>query len=400
VKGALFLLLACALLTGCVNQSVNSTSVPSVRTTTTQVPEALLLDVDVAVFDPGIADYDVYEDTQIYPEVRRAESLYMAGQLARAMAESAAWGAVRVVPDGKHITDLRVRGEIRHSDGEQLELHIVATDSRGALWLDKTYRDSTSFYAYEMTTRNTYDPFQTIYNNIANDLLQVLEQLTAAERREVRLVSELLFARSFSPDAFEGYLQRNPKGKYLVMRLPAEDDPMLERVRRIRERDHMYVDTLQQFYSDFDAQMAAPYDDWRKASYEQTVALREARAESTRELIGGAIAIIAGMTAAIGGDRPETRAAGGLGVYSGGYLLKSGLAKRQAAQIHVSALEELGNSLESEIAPQVIELENRTITLSGNVEEQYDQWRDVLAEIYRAEVGDLQPLPPVDGTAP
>ncbi|MGB1140843.1 MAG: hypothetical protein ACPG1A_08085 [Halioglobus sp.] len=400
MRAALVTIVICLFLGGCVSQSVNSTSVPSVRTAGTQVSEALLLDVGVTVFNPGIADYDVYEDEQIYPEVRRAESLFMAGQLARAMAESAAWGAVRVVPDDTHITDLKVHGEIRHSDGEQLELHIVATDSRGAIWLDKTYRDSTSRYAYEMTTRNTFDPFQKTYNDIANDLLHTLEQLTAADREDVRLVTELLFARSFSPDAFDGYLQRNPQGKYLVMRLPANNDPMLERVRRIRERDHMYVDTLQQFYSDFDEQMEAPYDDWRKASYEQTVALREAKAESTRELVAGAIAIIAGMTAAIGGDQQATRAAGSLGVYSGGYLLKSGLAKRQAAQIHVSALEELGTSLETEIAPQVIELEDRTITLSGNVEEQFDQWRDVLAEIYRAEVGDLEPLPAADVIAP
>ena len=64
-------------------------------------------------------------------------------------------------------------------------------------------------------------------------------------------------------------------------------------------------------------------------------------------------------------------------------------AKRQAAQIHVGALEELGSSLETEIAPQVIELEDRTITLSGSVEQQYTQWRDILSDIYEAEVGSL-----------
>ena len=68
------------------------------------------------------------------------------------------------------------------------------------------------------------------------------------------------------------------------------------------------------------------------------------------------------------------------------------------AQIHVEALEELGMSLEAEITPSVIELEDRTVMLSGNVEDQYDQWRELLAEIYRAEIGALE-LPPEAQTA-
>ncbi len=79
-----------------------------------------------------------------------------------------------------------------------------------------------------------------------------------------------------------------------------------------------------------------------------------------------------------------------MAVIGGGYLLKSGLEKRNEAQIHVQALEELGMSLEAEITPQVIELEDRTVTLSGNVEDQYAQWRELLADIYRAEIGALE----------
>jgi hypothetical protein len=56
----------------------------------------------------------------------------------------------------------------------------------------------------------------------------------------------------------------------------------------------------------------------------------------------------------------------------------------------VQALEELGMSLEAEITPQVIELEDRTVMLSGNVEDQYAQWREVLADIYRTEIGELE----------
>jgi hypothetical protein len=55
------------------------------------------------------------------------------------------------------------------------------------------------------------------------------------------------------------------------------------------------------------------------------------------------------------------------------------------------ALEELGQSLDAEITPRVIELEDRTVRLTGNVEDQYDQWRELLADIYAAELAALEP---------
>ena len=62
----------------------------------------------------------------------------------------------------------------------------------------------------------------------------------------------------------------------------------------------------------------------------------------------------------------------------------------------MEALEEIGQSLEAEITPQVIELEDRTVMISGSVEDQYAQWREVLAEIYRNEIGELALPEPQD----
>jgi len=381
------LIILCFSLVACVNQSIKSTSIPSIAGASNDVPEELLLDVSIAVFDPGIEEYD--ENQRVYPEVRKAEARFMPKLLSEAMQQSGAWGAVRVVPDATQITDLVVTGKIIYSDGEQLQLHITAVDSRGYQWLDQDYIGEASRYAYEITTRYKQDPFQAVYNTIANDLLQQLEELRPEDREALRTVTELRFARGFSPNAFNGYLGKNPKDKYVVLRLPAEDDPMLERVRDIRERDHMFVDTLQEYYDQFDLEMEAPYQEWRKLSYEETEALRELKAESRRRLIAGGVAILAGIAGASSSDS-SSRAAGNVAIIGGGYLLKSGLEKRNEAEIHVEALEELGMSLEAEITPQVIELEDRTVTLSGNVEDQYTQWRSVLEEIYRAEVGALE----------
>jgi hypothetical protein len=118
-------------------------------------------------------------------------------------------------------------------------------------------------------------------------------------------------------------------------------------------------------------------------------------------LIVGGLAVLAGIAAAASsgsssGDSNSERnrdsairSAGTVAILGGGYLLKSGLEKRNEAEIHVEALEELGLSLEAEIAPQVIELEDNSILLSGNVEDQYAQWREILADIYRAEIGEI-----------
>ena len=378
----------CVLMSACVSQTIKSTSAPPLQRPIVAVSEAQLLDVAVVVFDPGLDEYD--EDEQVYPEVRKAEASFMPMQLSQAMQDSGAWGAVRVVPDDGEITDLIVRGKILRSDGETLKLAITATDSRGHVWLDKTYTGEASRYSYQATTRNANDPFQAVYNTIANDLLGELEELPRNERANVRVVTELRFARSFSPDAFDGYLKETRNGQFEVQRLPAENDPMLERIRQIRERDHVYVDTLQAYYTSFDAQMSAPYNEWRKASYEEVLALEQLQAESMRNLIIGGLAVIGGIAAATTGDSQTSRVAGQVAVLGGGLLVKSGLDKRNEAQIHVEVLEELGASLEAEVTPQVIELDDRTVTLSGNVEQQYAQWRSVLADIYRAEIGELE----------
>ena len=379
---------ACFVLSACVSQTIKSTSVPKIDTPSSAVPEALLFDVSVVVFDPGLDNFD--EDEQVYPEVRQAEARFMPMVLSEAIQNSGAWGAVRVVPDGTQVTDLIVRGEILHSDGEELQLAITAIDARGEVWLEETYTGKASRYAYQPATRNPYDPFQTVYNTIANDLLEQLEELTQKHRRNVRLVTELRFARDFSPEAFDPYLEKTRKGEYEIKRLPAENDPMLGRVRDIRERNRLYVDTLQVYYASFDLQMLEPYQEWRRASFEESAALQELRAESTRNLIVGGIAVLAGIAAASSGDSSAARTAGQVAILGGGYLVKSGLDKRNEAQIHVQALEELGMSLEAEISPQIIELEDDTIVLTGNVEEQYAQWRALLGDIYRAEIGSLE----------
>ena len=384
-------LLALSLLTGCVTETVKSTSVPVLDAPDTPVPDAELLDVGVVILDPGISS--VEDEEQVYPEVRRAEATFMATELADVLAEQGGWGAVRVVPDERQFSDLLVRGTILQSDGEALELKIRVSDARGTVWLDKRYTGITSRYAYEQGTRAKQDPFLSVYRMIANDMLAAFQRLPAEERTTIRRVAEMRFARDFASGAFADYLNEDPSGQVTLRRLPSEEDPMLARVRGLRQRHYVFVDTLQGHYTGFSDDMYTPYQEWRKASYEETVALRELENEAKREMIAGGAAILAGIVAQSSGSR-MTRSAGAIGVVGGGALLKRGLEKRAESNIHSLALEELGQSLDAEITPRVIELEDRTVRLTGNVEDQYDQWRELLADIYAAELAALEPPQP------
>ena len=380
------LLLLALLLSGCVNQTVKSTSVPPLAQPPQPIPDAQVLDVGVAILDPGIGE--LQDDDRVYPEIRRAEATFIARELTTTLEEVGAWGAVRVVPDTRQFTDLLVTGRILHSDGEHLEVAVTVTDARGRPWIEKTYEGVTSRYAYENRATADRDPFLLVYRQIANDMLTVFNRTTARDRIAIRQVAELRFARTFAQDAFQDYLTEDEAGVYKIQRLPAENDPMLERVRNLRQRNYVFVDTLQGYYTGFSEEMYTPYQEWRKLSYDEVVAQRELQTEANQRLIAGAAAVIAGI-AAQGSSSDYANTAGVVGIAGGAYLLKSGLEKRAESSIHSLAIEELGQSLSAEITPRVIELEDRTVRLSGNVEDQYDQWRELMADIYATEIGAL-----------
>lgn len=385
IKHGLWVLLLSALVAGCSSHKVKTTNHVPIDRVTAEIPEHLLLDVGVQLFDPGIDDA-ADSDGLIFPEVRKAESRYMAVVLAETLQVSAAWGAVRVVPPASSSSDVTVKGKILHSDGETLSLAISVHDVSGNHWFDRIYRESASHYAYNDRLVNGADPFQGIYNQIANDLLDHKQTLKDSEITNLRTIAELRFARDFSPSAFSEHLSQTKDGRYAVIRLPAEDDPMLNRVRRIRERDYLFVDTLQDYYGTFVREMDGPYQTWRAESYDAVVTQRELESEATMRTIAGVASIIGGIAAA-GNNSGAGRAAGQVAIAAGGYMVKSGFDKREEAKMHSETLIELGDSLEAAIEPQIIELEDRTITLSGTVENQYDQWRALLKEIYKTETG-------------
>ncbi len=369
------------VVSGCSSRVVKTANHIPVERVQTEIPEDHLLDVGIQIFETGIERDEEEGKTFIFPELRRAESRYFPFMLMETLQTSAAWGAVRVVPNERAAVDVLVQGEIVESDGELLKLEISVSDATGEHWFSKEYESITSKYSYDRRRREKGDPFQGLYNQMANDMLEYRRQIQAQQLVDIRTVAELRFAQSFSPDAFSGHLTTDKNGIYQVSRLPAENDPMLERIHRIRERDYLFVDTLQEYYGNFVRTMGQPYDEWRRQSYDEVLRLRNLQRTARNRKIGGIAAILGGIAAA-GSSNGSAATAGQVGVIGGGYIVKSGFDKSAQADIHIEALQELGDSLEAEIEPHVIEMEDRTITLSGTVENQYDQWREILKDIY------------------
>jgi hypothetical protein len=379
-----------AFLSACATHTVKSTSYTPVIQDSQNVPEDLLLDVGVAIFDPGLDDMDDDQEELTNPQIRVAESRYAPFLVAETLQRSANWGIVRLMPNVSSPMDLYINGTILESNGESMAMRIEVKDSTGRPWYTKLYEQEISQFSYDPSQRQQNDPFQILYNNIANDLLAWKKaNIEDDEILEIRMISEMLFAQRFSPEVFDDYLTQNRDGYLEIVSLPADSDPMLGRIRDIRERDFMFIDTVQDYYATYVRQMRLPYDSWREQSYYETITLREIEASARRRFIAGAATVVGGLAAATQGSNYGTVAGGAFAVGAGAYLLRSGFDKQAEARIHMEALEELGQSLENEVAPQVINLDDRTITLSGSVEEQYEQWREIMADLYSAEVGQL-----------
>jgi len=375
-------------VSGCATQNVKSTTFTPIVSDNASTPEDELLDIGIAIFQPGLDDIPRNREELTFSDVRMAETYFASYELAQALQNSGNWGVVRVIPGDLSSSDLGITGTILQSDGETMRLHVTIKDSTGKTWIDREYEEVVSKYSYDPRMRRSEDAFQGLFNKIANDLFTYKENsIDREDTLTIRTVSQIQFARDFAPQVFDDYLEQGRDGTLQVARLPAENDPILNRIEDIRERDFLYVDALQDYYSNFVRQMEIPYTEFRRMSYDEVLKMDRLAADSRRNMVMGVAAILGGL-AATQSNNAAAYYSSPVILASGGWLIKDAFSKGDERQLHVEALAELGNSLEAEIAPQTIELEERTITLTGSVEAQYDQWRELLADIYASEVGE------------
>jgi hypothetical protein len=393
MAAATFLLAA----SGCTSsQSTGRPSQTQAIQATTEIPRDQLLDVGIEVLDPGLPAQGQPMPEDVFPELRRAEARYMAIQLENTMQATGHWGAVRVLPGNQGITDLEITGTILLSTGSKLALDVRAVDSTGHVWLERRYRTEANDLVYAGTQPAKIDPFQSLYNEISNDLLQVRLKHRAGELKHIRQVTRLRFAADLAPEPFDHYLSTNKKGIISVKRLPARDDPMLARVDNLRASENLFIDTLDQNYAAYYENMEGPYGSWRKYTYEEEQAYKILKRKALTQKILGGLAILGAALA-----DPGSSTAGLIrdaAMIGGMAAIHAGISTSKEAKIHSEAIRELAASVDSELEPMVIEVQGQTLRLEGTAESQYQEWRRLLREIWSDETG--LPLDPNEPAPP
>jgi hypothetical protein len=383
------LVVAATGLSGCITHETRPLPRVNAIQASQEIPADQLLDVGVRLFEENLPkDEKIMEKEHIFPEVRKAEARYFPMQIRNTLEGTGHWGQVRVMPADADALDVYVSGRILESSGQTLKLDVTVADASGRQWFRKQYEQPADTRSYKDSSGRPRDPFQNLYSNLANDMLAYRQQLTAADLENVRRISELRFASTLAPFAFKSYLaQDTKKGTFAVTRLPADNDPLLTRMDRIRERDYALLDTVNEHYSLFADNMSEPYTSWRRYSYAELEAEDEARRSAlTRKLLGAA-AIVGGLVMGSEANTYAGQAAATGAIFGGAYAVKSGFDKGAEVKMHSDSVKQLGESFQAEVQPMVVEVEGRTLQLRGTAEEQYHEWRRLLKELYENETG-------------
>jgi hypothetical protein len=319
------------------------------------------LNVSIATFDPGVPiDPSLHRDLEIFPRIRKIEAMFLPFVLRQALVATGEWGAVRVVPEPEPAAELLVTGRVGRSDGETLELFVRAVDASGRTWFDRTFAGTvTDNYAQRGEEISGAPSYQPLYDEIAAELRAARDRLDAKTLGNISEISLLRYGSELAPSAFGDYLGENGDGTVTLRRLPAVNDPMLERIRLIRETEYVITDAIDAKFREFHAEIGKVYDVWRRyrrhiVSYQQ----REAsRAIENRN------------------DAPR----GSYEAYQEAYdnYKRDRLAGQEQDRLAVA--------FNNEVGPRVLAMEARIDELDDWVDTKYAEWHRLLEELFEAE---------------
>ena len=388
------LFLSLLFLFSCASNEVRIPHQVSLNSSINIINEEDLLDVSIVLFDSGVPEGEV--DKELLEElinegtfvhIRRTESRYMATHLRDTLQNSGYWGSVWVTPGRSLVADLEIVGKILHSDGDRVSLDIHAVDAAGRTWLKRNYQMSTAAGAFNRNIYPDKDPYQDIFNRIANDLAILQVRLESGEGENIRRIAELRFAEEISPESFQGYLS-NSRGSVSINRLPSLDDPQFNRIQRARDREHAFIETLNEHYVNFYNNSTESYDGWREYSREESIAIKELESSSRWRTGIGVATIIASIVYDSNSDGDfNSRVIRDTMMYTGVELIKSAGVRREEKRLHTQTLEELSLSFDDEVMPMVVEIEGTQHRLTGTADAQYQEWKDLLLELYKSETG-------------
>lgn len=304
------------------------------------------LNVSIAIFDPGVPeDRSLHRDLAVFPKIRQVESLFLPFVLRDALVTTGDWGAVRVIPEPDPAAELSVSGTIAHSDGGSLDLHIRAVDASGREWIDQRYA--------------SVDGYELLCQDIARDLLHVRRILDDKALETIVNISLMRYASVLAPDPFEGYVEAQDDGIYRLVRLPAESDPMMARIHRIRGVEYVMTDAVDEKFRELHTEIESVYDVWREYRrwYHDFVA-REAERNAMR-----------------GSNYP-----------SGSYeALRRAYDDYRMDRLAAQEQEKWIVGFDNEVGPTIERIEARVAELTGWVEDGYLEWSRILEELFDIE---------------
>ncbi|MDP5070200.1 MAG: hypothetical protein NWQ45_04810 [Congregibacter sp.] len=317
----------------------------------------LPLDLGIAVFDQGLDNQQ--QSTRVFPTVRKAESLLIPVTLSSYLDESGAWGAVRVVYSNDVYMPMILDGEILRADGAVLELQVRLRAADGSLLLERIYRDEATADDYPVTLGK--EPFDDIYRAISNDLLAVVQSLNEGQRQTLQRLSLMRFAAELSPSSFGRFVDSTDAGRYSLLSFPADGDPMLQRLARVRRQDELFIDAVDEQYADLRGQVEESYALWREYNYELQRFGDDYRATAV-----------------------ERKSTARRGSFAGMQQVYTSFSK---VKIQEEDLRELVKGFSGESLETVLEVDDGVFRLSGSVQDRYAQWRQILTRINALETG-------------
>jgi hypothetical protein len=349
-------------------------------------------DVAIAIFDPGLSDQSSYGEKGVWPELRRAESMYMAVHLRDVLAKSESYGAVRVVPNLLSSSDVYISAQIIQSNGEDVAIKIKVIDSTGKTWISKKYSHRVKPITFNNPRNKNskgvllLDPYEPIYQKINSDIAKYIKRNVKTKKADlINTVTDIRYAQNFSPDAFTDILSKR-NNSYKLNGKPDPDDPMMLRIKNIQYRDQMFIDNMQIHYNSFASDMSLSYKIWQEQSFAESKSAREAASAAFWQGVAGAVVLAATVSAA--GDSDSYEGARNTAIVGGavaGSLFNSSFKSSSEAKIHRDTLNEISESIDGSLSPSVIEMEDMTVTITGTADEQTAQWKEILIKIYNAE---------------
>ncbi len=130
------------------------------------------------LFDSGVPEGEV--DKEVLEEliregtfvhIRRSESVYMSVLLRDTLQKTGNWGSVWIAPKKTTAADVSVDGKILHSDGDNCSCTCHRDGFDGPRLARRAdYEMETAAGAFNRQRYPELDPYQDVFNTIANDL--------------------------------------------------------------------------------------------------------------------------------------------------------------------------------------------------------------------------------------